>query len=394
MFFSSDSSPSQLPEALELHRVAYVDFARSLLAAQLEEQRGLLSFAQAREVAEQCGFVGDGEAIIALRVMEQVHHLSLSFFHIFHACFMVLSAQWMISCKLTNSVPAMVVLNVEWLSLLLFELLHPEEAVVLEAGGVLSQRRLFDRWLRKALLESHDLCLAFLLCLSELHVWREEHNERFPEEEAGVILVPHAMNLKPPPCMAEAVRQCISLPHGGWRAKPLEGEESGEMSFSFSLPLFSLTLKEDSVCRRRVVDPVVFSQLLLYLKSTCSMPVLIPCRRVGLVQVDPKQARWFLVCWTHSSIMLSAVDCAASACSPVRGQARRESDAQPPVRETPVSSAPLCREAYPLLYLLHRSVELFLRQRHPLLWHQLLPLPLEQAEGPGVCVYCSFFPCL
>lgn len=220
------------------------------------------------------------------------------------------SPQWMITCKLTNSVPAMVVLGVEWLSLLLYQLLHPEEAVVLEAGGVLSQRRLFDCWLRETLLESREQCLAFLLCLSELHVWREEHCEQFPGEEEGVILVPHAMRVLVPPCMAEAVRECISHPHGGWRAKPLEGEESGEMSFSSSfLRLFSMTLKEDGVCRRRVVDPVVFSQLLLYLKSSCGKPVLIPCRRVGLVQVDPEQARWFLVCWTLSSITLSAVDC-------------------------------------------------------------------------------------
>lgn len=308
------SSPTQLPEAQELHRLAYIDFAHALLAAQLEDQQRLLSFAQARQLAEQCGFVGDEEVALALRVMEQVFYPpSLVPFSLTQSS--LFCVQWMISCKLTSSMPSMVVLDVEWLSLLLFQLLHPHRSVALEAGGILSQRRLFDRWLRKELLENRDLCQAFLLCLSELHVWREERSERFPEEEEGVIMVPHAMSVLVPPCMAEAVRKCISHPHGGWRAKPLQGEQSGEKYFLVFLQWICPTRSSTIFLRsRRVVDPIVFSQLLLHLKSACDLPVLIPCRRVGLVHVDAERPCWFLLCWTHSSITIAAADCSVFSC--------------------------------------------------------------------------------
>ena len=139
----------------------------------------------------------------------------------------------MITCKLTDEKPTMIVLDVEWLSLLLFCLLYPPAEIVLDASeGILSQRLLFQRWMQDRptqgrLLPDEETCLAFLHCLSELHVSREEHSERFPGEDA-VVVVPHTMADELPPTMSQAVEGCRKFPHGGWRAPPLphRGESS------------------------------------------------------------------------------------------------------------------------------------------------------------------------
>ena len=69
----------QLPEAQELHRLVYVDFAHALLRLRDEGRHKLLSFPRARKVAKKCGFVGKDECVGALRVMEKVTLLFLFF---------------------------------------------------------------------------------------------------------------------------------------------------------------------------------------------------------------------------------------------------------------------------------------------------------------------------
>lgn len=130
----------------------------------------------------------------------------------------------MITCKLTSHTPAMVVLDVEWMSLLLFHLLHPDPGIFVDEG-VLSARLLFDKWIWEGLLLDRVVCRAFLRCLSELHLSWEEHSERFGE---AVVVVPHVMGTVVPADMREAVQGCRQNPHGGWRARPLQGEASAE----------------------------------------------------------------------------------------------------------------------------------------------------------------------
>lgn len=133
----------------------------------------------------------------------------------------------MITCKLMSRTPSVAVLDVEWMSLLLFHLLHPDPEILLDEG-VLSQRLLFEKWMHEGLLADEDLCRAFLRCLSELHVSLEEHSERFAE---AVVLVPHVMRDEVPVAMQDAVHGCRQFPHGGWRARPLQGELSSEGFF-------------------------------------------------------------------------------------------------------------------------------------------------------------------
>ena len=79
----------------------------------------------------------------------------------------------MITCKLTSREPAMVVLNVEWLSRLLVHLLVPSRPLVLdEGGGILREGRLFDKWIEEGLLPDSHACRLFLKGLGELHVMR------------------------------------------------------------------------------------------------------------------------------------------------------------------------------------------------------------------------------
>jgi len=190
----------------------------------------------------------------------------------------------------------MVVLDVEWLSRLLHELLNPHDTVVLPVvgGGILSKLRLFDRWMHQRLLDNDCMCLAFLACLKELHVMQLE---RLVGEEV-VVRVPHAMTTEVPAGMREAVEACRMRPHGGWCAKPLKGEETGEGSFflfflsffrSFSFsgatqwpPVFLVPWQPARGGRRGVLSAAVFpSGWPQHGGGANSMPWSGPCARDG-----------------------------------------------------------------------------------------------------------------
>ena len=208
----------------------------------------------------------------------------------------------MITCKLTSREPAMVVLNVEWLSRLLVHLLVPSRPLVLdEGGGILREGRLFDKWIEEGLLPDSHACRLFLKGLGELHVMRLQHDSKRSEE---VVFVPHILHEQVPGPLQEAVQNCHEEPCGGWRACALCGEETGQRCvWHSSRTLLVKLLIMIFLCSRRVVDPIVFTQLLLFLHSSCHMEVSIQCRSVGLVRVNWARARhWMLLCSTPQSI--------------------------------------------------------------------------------------------
>ena len=126
----------------------------------------------------------------------------------------------MISCRLTcKETPSIVILDSEWLSLLLTPLVHPDPSLVVEEG-ILLERAVFEHWMSKELLPNAEACRCFLLSLSDMYISQEDTSPVRATEEA-VVVSPHALSPKLAPGMSGAVNTSLRFPHAGWRAKRL-----------------------------------------------------------------------------------------------------------------------------------------------------------------------------
>lgn len=326
-------SATMLPESHERHRPCYIDFASALLH-ELESGVRVLTREEAHSIAESCGFHGTAEASIALRIMEK----------------------WMITCKLTSKEsPPLVVLDVEWLSLLLTPLVHPDPRLLVEEG-ILSQERLFANWVLEGLLPNAEACRCFLLSLRDLHISQEIIDSRYSEP---VVFSPHALSDRVRPHQVDTVGDCSAFPHFGWVATP--GVCAGDWK---------------QKRKPSLVDPIVICQLLTFLRSVLHMEVLFLSRTVAVVRPDKDSGSWFLVCSTPSSIALSLV------------QESFDPQTCGPIGEMSITLAPLERKgpAENCLGRLSSAARIFLQQEHPQLLDQLSELsmcPQCQEKGGG-----------
>ena len=207
------------------------------------------------------------------------------------------------------------VLDVEWLSLLLTPLVHPDPRLLVEEG-ILSQERLFANWVLEGLLPNAEACRCFLLSLRDLHISQEIIDSRYSEP---VVFSPHALSDRVRPHQVDTVGDCSAFPHFGWVATPgvCAGDWKQKRKYVLmawlrtvvSLSSWSCEEETGSLCvsRPSLVDPIVICQLLTFLRSVLHMEVLFLSRTVAVVRPDKDSGSWFLVCSTPSSIALSLV---------------------------------------------------------------------------------------
>ena len=149
-----------------------------------------------------------------------------------------------------------------------------------------------------------------------------------------------------------------------------------------------------------MVDPIVFTQLLLFLQEFCSLEVLIPCRCVGLVRVDGELSQqWMLLCSTPHSVVFAVVQCEVSlnlslSLSPSTFRSLKGcpcfQDPRGTLRDISVSALPFGPEHAEAVGVLRTSVSIFLKQNHQELLGQLRPFSSPAVASEVVFFFCFF----